>query len=167
VYSVVNVTETPLNENRTPFPTPKLFDVSGGSFDFQTDGWDGLFSNNAVVDLSQEFNVGVAGTNALAYAASYVINTQPRDIQVQLDIASPNLIEIWIDGNVTSGNTANFVLKAAGTKTIPPRILVKVFQRANDAQFQFTAKFTDRITQQPLTDVTGELVFTLGPNGGI
>src|SRR4029078_11895816 len=45
-------------------------------------------------------------------------------------------------------------------------ILVKLLQRAQDAQFSFTAQFADQFGVN-LTDVSGELVFTLGPDGGI
>jgi hypothetical protein len=57
-------------------------------------------------------------------------------------------------------------LQAAGGKSKPVRILIKVLQRANDAQFAFTAQLKDQ-NGVLLTDATRELVFTLGLNGGI
>jgi hypothetical protein len=57
-------------------------------------------------------------------------------------------------------------LAAAGSKGKPSRILIKVLQRANDAQFAFTAQLKDQ-NGVLLTDASRELVFTLGLGGGI
>ena len=46
------------------------------------------------------------------------------------------------------------------------KIMIKLLQRADDARFAFTAQLRDELGTL-LTDRTGELVFTLGPKGGI
>jgi hypothetical protein len=44
--------------------------------------------------------------------------------------------------------------------------MIKILQRANDPRFAFTAQLRDELGAL-LTDASRELVFTLGPNGGI
>jgi hypothetical protein len=149
--------------------TPQIFDRGGGSFNVGQ--WDGLFSNSANVDLNQSFPRAATG-GRVGYAVSYALNTVPRQIQAQLTIATNNPVRVYIDGllvaqNDQSGGTTAFMnLQPAGGKSKPTRILIKVLQRANDAQFAFTAQLKDQ-NGVLLTDATRELVFTLGLNGGI
>ena len=103
---------------------------------------------------------------------SYAINTEPRNIDAVLTVTTNNPIRIYVDGHLAAQNAASgggsafMTLKAAGTKAPPTRILIKVLQRADDAQFAFSAQLTDQ-QGTLLTDATRELVFTLGKNGGI
>jgi hypothetical protein len=152
-----------------PSVTPQIFDSGGGSFNIGQ--WDGLFSNSATVDLNQSFPRAATG-GRVGYAVSYVLNTVPRQIQAQLAIVTNNPVRVYIDGllvaqNDQSGGTTAFMnLAPSGGKSKPTRVLIKVLQRANDAQFAFTAQLKDQ-NGVLLTDATRELVFTLGLNGGI
>ena len=55
-------------------------------------------------------------------------------------------------------------MQPVGSK--PVKVLLKVFQRANDATFAFTAQARDE-NGIALTDQTGEIVNTLAANGGL
>ncbi|MBC7976372.1 MAG: hypothetical protein H7138_15485 [Myxococcales bacterium] len=151
---------------------PSIFDRSGGTFDDINDGWDGLFSNQALVDLNQALP-GAPGSGRFAYAAAYITNTAARQIEARLEIKTDNPVAIFVNGvfvtdnAVGGGATANLILKAAGTKSPATRVVIKLLQRADDAAFAFSAKLADRISGALLTDATGELVVTLGKNGGI
>jgi hypothetical protein len=149
---------------------PSIFDATGGSFNNGV--WDGLFSASETVDLNSVF--GRAATSGrVAYAVSYPINTTPTTISAQLQIVTQNPVRVYADKllvaqNDQGGSTqAIITLPAANTPGAkPPRILIKVLQRANDQQFSFSAQLRDQ-NGNLLTDRTGELVFTLGINGGI
>ncbi len=148
---------------------PKILDVGGGSFN--RGEWDGLFADGTRVDLNTAFPRAATGGRA-AYAVSYVINTVPRQLQAQIVVTTNNPIRIYIDGALVAqndqggGTTAFATLKATGSGAKPTQIMIKLLQRANDAQFAFTAQLRDELGR-PLTDASRELVFTLGPNGGI
>ena len=64
------------------------------------------------------------------------------------------------------GGSSNvfFTMSAVGGK--PVRVMVKVFQRAQDATFAFSAQAKDELGNL-LTDQTGEVVVTLASNGGL
>jgi len=150
--------------------TPKIFDQSGGAFNIGQ--WDGLFSDSKLIDLNTVFPRN-ATSGRVGYAASYVVNTAPRDQLAEVVVNTTNPIRIYVDGKLVAQNdnsggaTALVQLKAAGTpNVVPPRILIKLLQRANDAKFAFSAQLKDELGNL-LTDVNGGLVFTLGPNGGI
>jgi len=149
--------------------TPQIFDRGGGSFALGQ--WDGNFSDRASVDLNLSFPRAATG-GRVGYAVSYAINTVPRPIQAQLVVATNNPVRVYVDGALVAqndqsgGTTAFMTLQAAGSKAKPTRILLKVLQRANDAQFAFTAQLKDQ-NGVLLTDATRELIFTLGLNGGI
>jgi hypothetical protein len=148
---------------------PSIFDANGGSFN--RGEWDGLFSASNVIDLNQAFPRNATG-GRVGYAVSYVVNTIPVPIQAQVQIATQNPVRIYVDGalvaqNDQGGGTSAFVnLKPAGPGAKAVKVLVKLLQRANDPTFSFTAQFRDQLGNL-LTDATGELVFTLGPGGGI
>jgi hypothetical protein len=153
-----------------PTAIPKIFDRGGGAFN--RGEWDGLFSDVTEVDLNTVFPRNVT-SGRVAYATSYVINTVPRTLRVQLTVTTNNPIRIYIDGaliaqNVDSGGTsAFFTLGPAGVATTKPaRIMIKILQRDTDQRFAFTARMRDELGNV-LSDTTRELVFTLGPNGGI
>jgi hypothetical protein len=148
--------------------TPRIFDNGGGSFNIGQ--WDGFFSNSATVDLNVPF-ARAATSGRVAYAAAFVINTTPRQIKAQIQFNTNNPIRVYVDGllssqNINSGGTTAFLtLPPAGGK--PVKMVVKLLQRAGDATFNFQAQFSDQQTGVAFTDATRELVFTLGPNGGI
>jgi len=108
----------------------------------------------------------------VAYAATYVINTVPRALRVQLTVTTNNPVRVYVDGvlvaqNIESGGTsAFFTVAAPGKETKPPRVMLKLLQRSSDARFAFTARLRDELGVG-FTDTSRELVFTLGPNGGI
>lgn len=161
------ITDTTLVNETTI--APSILERGGGSFN--RGEWDGLFSDNQVVDLNTAFP-RASTSGRVAYAVSYAVNTVPRQIQAQLAVATNNPVRIYIDGVLASqndqggGTSAFLTLKPAAPGNKPVRIVIKVLQRANDAQFAFTAQLRDELGR-PLTDVSRELVFTLGPNGGI
>ncbi len=149
---------------------PAIFDRSGGAFN--AGQWDGLFSDVREVDLNVAFPRPSTSGRA-AYAVSYAINTVPRQIRAQVLVATNNPVRIYINGalaaqnNASGGATAFMTLPPAGsTGAKPTRIMIKLLQRAADQRFAFTAQFSDELGT-PLTDASRELVFTLGPNGGI
>jgi hypothetical protein len=147
---------------------PKIFDLGAGSFN--RGEWDGLFSDNREVDLNLAFPRN-ATSGRVAYAVSYVLNTEPIQQLVQVQVSTNNPIRIYVNGALSAQNdqgggaTALVTLGPAGSGP-PPRILIKILQRANDAKFAFTAQLRDELGNL-LTDQNGGLVFTLGPNGGI
>jgi hypothetical protein len=149
---------------------PSIFDRAGGSFN--RGEWDGLFADTRDVDLNTAFpRPGTSGR--AAYAVSYAINTVPRQIRAQIVIATDNPVRIFINGALVAqndqsgGTTAFMTLPAAGTVGAKPtRIMIKLLQRATDSRFAFTAQLRDELGAL-LTDASRELVFTLGPNGGI
>jgi hypothetical protein len=148
---------------------PKIFDRGGGAFN--SGEWDGLFSDVQDIDLNRVFPRN-ATSGRVAYATSYAINTVPRTLRVQLTVTTNNPIRIYVNGalvaqNVESGGTsALFTLAPAGGESKPTRLMIKILQRDNDARFAFTARLRDELGVV-LTDSTREVVFTLGPNGGI
>jgi len=149
---------------------PAIFDRAGGAFN--RGEWDGLFAETRDVDLNTVFPRAATSGRA-AYAVAYAINTVPRQLRVQLVVATSDPVRIFVDGalvaqNDQSGGTTAFVtLPAAGTPDRrPARIMIKLLQRASDARFAFTAQLRDELGAL-LTDSSRELVFTLGPNGGI
>jgi hypothetical protein len=148
---------------------PKIFDRGGGSFN--NGEWDGFFSEEAEVDLNIPFNRNATG-GRVAYASNYIINTDSRDIDAQVIVDTDNPVRIYINGVLaaTSNNggtvTAIANLPAASKREPTTHVLIKLLQRANDADFAFTAQVQDDIGNV-LTDETGELVFTLAPDGGI
>lgn len=149
---------------------PAIFDRGGGSFN--RGEWDGLFSDSRTVDLNTAFPRS-ATSGRFAYAVSYAINTVPRPIGAQLVIGTNNPVRVYINGalvaqnDASGGTTAFMTLPAAGTANAKPtRIMIKVLQRATDQQLAFTAQLRDELGTA-LTDASRELIFTLGPNGGI
>ena len=150
---------------------PSLFDPDGAS-QFNNGQWDALFGVNTVVDLNQSFpRAQTAGR--IAYAAAYVLNSSPSDIQAQITITSPNAIKLYAGNqpvlqsdNASQGATGLALLPAYGTGKTTTRMLLKVFQRAGDNGFNFTVRFTDQFGNA-LTNVTGELIMKLSPDGGI
>jgi hypothetical protein len=162
------ITDTTLIDERTI--APQIFDF-GGDRTFNNGQWEGFFSDSATIDLNVAFPRAQTG-GRVAYAVASVSNTFPRDIQAQMTVTTNNPVQVYADGVLISqnpnsgGTTAIMTFKASGgTDTKSTRVLVKLLQRAQDANFNFTAQFADQFGTN-LTDLTGELVFTLAPNGG-
>jgi hypothetical protein len=150
--------------------TPQIFDL-GGDRTFNNGEWDGFFSASATIDFNAVFP-RAATPGRVAYAVAYVTNTFPRDIRAQVLIATNNPVQVYADGQLVAqnpnsgGTTAITTFKTSAAGTTSTKLMIKLLQRANDANFSFTAQFSDQFGAL-LTDVTGELVFTLGPNGGV
>jgi len=146
---------------------PKIFKADGGSFNLQQ--WDGFFPDSANVDLNIPFPK--VGASRIAYASSFLLNTQGRTQVVQVKVVTNNPIQIYINGAIAAQNDASGGANAittlapsgAGSKA---KVLIKLLQRATDAQFAFTAQLTDD-QGIPLTDINGGIVVTLSDNGGI
>ncbi len=148
--------------------TPSIFDSSFGSFN--NGKWDGLFAADRLVDLDDAFPRG-ATSGRVAYATTYVINTLPTQLRIQLEVASDNPVRIYVGNALVAQNDAGGGTSAIAT--LPPaggasgvRLMVKLLQRASDPTFRFTARTRDELGNI-LTRQTGELVFVLGPKGGI
>ena len=75
---------------------PSIFTPRAGTFGLTLDGWDGLFSPSANVDLNTVLPGG--GVDHVAYAVSYALNTQATDLEALLSIDSPNAVQIYVDG---------------------------------------------------------------------
>jgi len=148
---------------------PKIFDAGGGAFN--RGEWDGLFADGQEIDLNTAFPRS-ATSGRVAYATSYMINTVPRQLRVQLTVTTTNPVRVYVDGllvaqNIDGGGTSAFItLAAPGKETKPTRVMIKLLQRAGDPRFAFSARLRDELGTV-LSDSTRELVFTLGPNGGI
>jgi hypothetical protein len=149
---------------------PAIFDRAGGSFN--RGEWDGLFAESRDIDLNTAFP-RTATSGRVAYAVSYAINTVPRQIRAQLVVGTNNPVRVFVNGALVAqndqsgGTTAFMTLPAAGTAGAKPtRIMIKILQRATDQRLLFTAQLRDELGAL-LTDASRELVFTLGPNGGI
>jgi hypothetical protein len=148
---------------------PKIFDRNGGSFN--NGEWDGFFSEEAEVDLNIPFNRN-ATAGRVAYASAFIINTDSSDIEAQIIVDTDNPVRIYVNGTLaaTSNNggtvTAIANLPASSKREPSTHVLIKLLQRADDADFAFTAQVQDDIGNV-LTDETGELVFTLAPDGGL
>ncbi len=148
---------------------PSIFDLSGGSFN--AGQWDGFFSDDGLVDLNRVFP-RAQGTTRIAYAVAYLTNLSPIDLRVQIQIDTANPARIYV-GNLLAaqdddggGASAIATLPAYGGDNKPTRVLIKLLQRAGDNGLSFTARLRDELGN-PLTDTSGELVITLGANGGI
>lgn len=148
---------------------PRIFDPSGGAFN--AGQWDGFFSEEGRVDLDQVFG-RAQEVNRVAYAVSYLTNTSPVPIRVQIQIDTVNAARVYVGDTLVAqdddggGVSAIANLPAYGSGGGAVRVLVKLLQRTGDGELAFTARLRDELGT-PLTDSSGELVITLGPDGGI
>lgn len=159
---------TPIDEVNS---TPQIFDPSGAP-QFNAGEWDGLFSTEREVDLNRVFPRD-ATAGRVAYAVAYFVNTSPLDITAQLQITSQNAIRVYVGTSLvaqaddaSNGVAAIAQLPAYATSKTPTRILIKLFQNADDDEFSFSAQLRDELGNL-LTNTSGELVVLLGPQGGI
>jgi hypothetical protein len=157
---------TPINEAAAE---PAIFDPTGAP-QFNNGEWDGLFSVEELVDLNQAFPRD-ATTGRVAYAVVYAVNTTSLDINALITIDSPNAMRIYVGPTLVAQSaggetTAVANLPSYSVSKAPTRILIKLFQRAGDDEFAFTARLQDELGNL-LTNATGEVILTLGPEGGI
>jgi hypothetical protein len=162
---------TPIDEVNA---TPRIFDATGAA-QFNNGQWDGLFQDDrddVTVDLNRAFPRAV-NNGRIAYAVAYLTNTNAFDITAQLEIRSPNAVRVYVGDRLVaqSENAENGVVAIADlpayiNNSNSTRVLVKLFQRANDNGLEFSARARDEFGNL-LTDITGELVLQLGPGGGI
>jgi hypothetical protein len=151
--------------------SPTIFDRSGAP-QFNNGEWDGLFSEDGVVNLNDAFP-RAAQSGRVAYAVAYLINTTSVDIQADLTIVSPNAVKLYVgkqpilqSNDARAGVTGLANLPAFSTSRTSTRVLMKVFQRQNDQRFEFQMFLRDAFGN-PLTDITREIVVKLSPDGGI
>jgi hypothetical protein len=106
---------------------------------------------------------------------AYAINTTATDLQnVLVNVTSPNVVELFVDGKAVAQSQANGAAAVSGFATIPAfsptqpstRIVLKVLQRPGDQQFGFSVSLQSQ-NNVPLTNDSGELVLRLDPTGGI
>ncbi len=129
--------------------------------------------DDAFIDLDARFGNIRANAPRAAYASVYLINADSFPLDVRLEVESDNDIHVYFgDQDQDRRDGGDVVL----TQRIEPfsggdgdlvRILIKVFEPVDQDDFGFTARFFDNDRNVPLTDETGELVFVLGPEGGI
>jgi len=146
---------------------PRIFNIDGGSFNLGA--WDGFFSNSANVDLNIPFPK--VGASRIAYASAFLLNTEGSTQPVQMSVVTNNPIQIYLNGalvaqNDNSGGASLITTLAGSGAGSKAKVLIKLLQRANDAQFAFTAQLKDD-QGTLLTDVVGGIVVTLSDNGGI
>jgi hypothetical protein len=148
---------------------PNIFDIANGD---QNNGeWDFFQSDVQDVDLGAAVG-GVVGQGRILYAASYLMNTTTDTIQVELNIQSNNQIEAYF------GDQPPVTIQGAGVVTvnIPPyspdnpeltRILLRVFEDANDNGAIFSAQLIDGETDVPFDGAVDDLIVLTGDKGGI
>lgn len=170
-FPASDVTDEKLPDEATI--TPRIFEPSGQTSSFHRGEWNGFFAEGPFVDLGdarQGFPRDMP-TDRVAYAVAYVINTSPDDVTAVITVRSPNDVELFVGGEHDQGRDG------AGTSVMAPlpaytttravtRIMVKVFQSSDDADFGFDLQIADD-GGNLLTGISRELVFKLGPEGGI
>jgi hypothetical protein len=152
---------------------PAIFQLSGQSVRYHSGKWDGFFSDQRFIDLDEPVQGFPRDTaiDRLAYAVAYVINTRATEIRARLTVSSPSDVEIYAGAE---HGVARDGAGVAVTVALPPyattrqvtRILVKVFQASTDTAFGFEMQLADE-NGNLLTGATSDLVFKLGPEGGI
>jgi hypothetical protein len=156
----------------TPVPettvAPSIFDKSQGRLNGGE--WDGLFSDEVEVDLGVALP-GAVGNGRAAYAVAYLLNTTGQSIEVQATLDTPNATRVYVNGvSVAQGAGGQSTFQA----TVPPfrvakamtRVVLKVLERPGDDGFRFSVRLAD-VLGNPLTDVGGEIIIKLDPQGGI
>jgi hypothetical protein len=170
-FGASNVTDAKILDEATM--TPRLFALSGQSQAFHAGQWDGFFSDQPFIALDQPGQgfFRAEPFDRIVYAVTYVINTRPSAVDTVMRVSSPNDVEIY------AGDAYNVGRDGSGTSvmvTLPPyassrkitRILVKVFQTSDDPTLGFALQLTD-MAGTIITGASRELVFKLGPEGGI
>lgn len=153
--------------------TPRIFEPSGQSVSFHLGQWDGFFSDQRFIALDQPIQgfFRPVPFDRIVYAVSYVINASSRELRTVMRVSSPNDVEMYAGpehnlGRDGSGTSVTVTLPPYATSRQVTRIMVKVFQTSDDPTFGFELQLTDD-NGNLLTGAGRELVFKLGPEGGI
>jgi hypothetical protein len=148
---------------------PAIFDDANAPERFNNGAWDGFFSAGDFIDLNdplQGFFIE-GGQDRVVYAVAYLINTSARDIDAQIEVNSPNDIEVFVDdvNNLGLGGQAavRAKLPAYAADVALTRVMIKVFQAPGEAQFGFDVQITDE-NGNFLGD---QLLIKLSPEGSI
>jgi hypothetical protein len=163
--------EPPFDEDSI---TPRIFERSGQSQQYNQGLWDMYSSASENIDLLQAFSVADAA-GQLVLAVAYVINNTSNDLDTVITVESENDVMLLagtapdqvaqIIGRDGAGATLAVSLPAFESSRKLTRLVVKAYQKAGDPSFGFTIQFTDD-NGNLLTNATRELVFTLGGEGG-
>jgi hypothetical protein len=170
-FAAADVTEQHLPDEATI--TPRIFEASGGPLRFRGGKWDGFFAEQSFIDMADP-RQGFARSmifDRTVYAVAYVINTSSRDLRVRFRVTSPNDVELFVGAGRDLGRNG---LGTSLTETLPPyatsrqvtRIMVKIFQTIDDPVFGFEMQLSDE-NGNVITGSMRELVFKLGPEGGV
>jgi hypothetical protein len=166
-YSAQTITSsTPVGNEATL--APQIFDPNnvGGQ-------WDALISQNANINLLNQFPAAAQTEARVVYAVAYITNATGNDLQANLTIVTPNAAEVFVGGNTVTlfGNngqnqqtTASAVLPSFYTAQKSTRVLVKLLQAATDQNFNFQISITDQ-NNQPFS--SNQLIVRLDGNGGL
>jgi hypothetical protein len=146
---------------------PRIFMRSGQPAEFHHGRWDGFFATSSFIDLDDEAQGfhRTEPTNRLAYAVAYLFNTGYQDIDAVITVTSPNAVQIFAGGEpiaAAPGQGASVEVRLPAGATTGHRIMIKVFQSAQDTQFGFTAKIAED-SGQSLSD---NILVKLEPEGG-
>lgn len=159
---------TPIDELNA---APRIFDPMGAQ-QFNAGQWDGLFSTERVVDLNLAFPRD-ATAGRIAYAVAYLVNTTNLTITAEATVTSGNAVRVYVGSalvaqseNADAGISAIATLPPYSVAKTPTRVLIKLFQRADDPDLSFSLQLRDELGNL-LTDTSQELVILLGPQGGI
>lgn len=149
---------------------PQIFDQSNGE---DLEEWDFFTSPQQLVDLGAFLDAlgGDVGQGRTAYAAAYLINTTPVELQVQLNIVTDNEIELYFGNNQASspaggGNvSATITIPAYDATAEIPRILMRVHQAADDAAMAFTVQIVDADNNVPFNGADDDIIELTGQGG--
>jgi len=141
----------------------KIFDDMGNRA-FNNGQWSGYFADSRDIDINQAFSLSAPVTGRLVYALAYMVNISPRPLELKITMATPNTLRLFTGDEWTMEVSAG---TSAARVTIEPgatvRMLVKVLQTPEHNEFQFSAQ----ISYPNDAPITNELIFFLGPGGGI
>ncbi len=152
--------------------TPTIFDESNGQ---QFGGlWDFFESVEQVNDLGAVLDAqgGAVGNGRIAYATFYILNTTNRELDIQIDIATDNEIEGYFDTAIASspaggGNLSLRSIIPPFTPDTPiPRVLLRVFQAADDDAMAFSVRLVDGRNGVPFDGADDDIVIVNFSGGG-
>jgi hypothetical protein len=167
-YSAQTITSpTPVGNETTI--SPRIFDDNhvGGL-------WDTLISQQATVDLLQQFPPPAQAESRVVYAVAYITNATGNDLQANFTIVTPNAAELIVGPTTVTVQANNGQNSQASATTALPswfvaqkstRVLLKVLQAAADKQFNFQLSITDSQNNQPFSN--NQLIVRLDANGGL
>lgn len=170
-FAATDVSDQHLTDEATIMP--RIFEASGGPLRFRGGQWDGFFAEQRFIALDDPRQGFARSTifDRTVYAVAYVINTSSRELRTNLQVASPNDVELLVgaDRNLGRNGTGTSLLVTLlpyATSRQVTRIVVKVFQTTDDPLFGFEMQLADE-NGNVMTGSMRELVFKLGPEGGV